>query len=170
MSKFSLWLPYSTCKNTKRNPHQKKKSMCVNYTTLLIHRFTKEAHYCLEMFDQFTFTPAVSLKIVFSITLFFYVSSPSCTLHLNYGVTALLMIMHWSVIAGVMTTLSEWHYTEEFGAFVLSVIDRSVCKHVQWVAFEICALSVKFTFQNWSPFRSPTEHIAPVPIAAWSKA
>jgi hypothetical protein len=32
MSKFSLSLTYSTCKNTKRKPQQKK-SMCVNYTT-----------------------------------------------------------------------------------------------------------------------------------------
>ena len=32
MSKFSLWLIYSTCKNTKRKPQQKK-SICVNYTT-----------------------------------------------------------------------------------------------------------------------------------------
>jgi len=32
MSKFSLWLTYSTCKNAKRKPQQKG-SMCVNYTT-----------------------------------------------------------------------------------------------------------------------------------------
>ena len=33
MSKFSLWLTYSTCKNAKRKPQQQK-SMCVNYTTI----------------------------------------------------------------------------------------------------------------------------------------
>jgi len=32
MSKFSLWLTYSTCRNAKRKPQQQK-SMCVNYTT-----------------------------------------------------------------------------------------------------------------------------------------
>ena len=34
MSKFILWLTHSTCKNAKRKP-QWKKSMCVNYTTVL---------------------------------------------------------------------------------------------------------------------------------------
>jgi len=62
---------------------------------------------CLELFDQFTFTPAVWLKIVFNITFFLHVSSPPCTLHPNYGVTAPLMIMVWSVIAGVMTN-AKW--------------------------------------------------------------
>ena len=35
MSKFSLWLIYSTCRNAKRKPQQKK-PMCVNYTTVAV--------------------------------------------------------------------------------------------------------------------------------------
>ena len=34
MNKFSLWLTYSTCKNTKRKPQQTE-SMCFNYTTYI---------------------------------------------------------------------------------------------------------------------------------------
>ena len=45
MSKFSLWLTYSTCKNTKRKPQQKK-SMCVNYTAnqIFITLFSQIRH------------------------------------------------------------------------------------------------------------------------------
>ena len=41
MSKFSLWLTYSTCKNAKRKPQQKI-SMCVNYTTVAGTKFYVE--------------------------------------------------------------------------------------------------------------------------------
>jgi len=37
MSKFSLWLIYSTCRNAKRKSPKKKKSICVNYTTPYKH-------------------------------------------------------------------------------------------------------------------------------------
>jgi len=54
MSKFSFWLTYSTCKNAKRKPQQKK-SMCVNYTTLWCRRplkFTDSPHV-LRQFTMF---------------------------------------------------------------------------------------------------------------------
>jgi hypothetical protein len=67
---------------------------------------------------------------------------PAALCNFNYGVTALLMILVWSVIAGAMIPLCEWHYTQEFDALSYQwSTDQCVSICNRWL--------LKFTFSVW---------------------